>query len=436
MEVSLIDILNAREERVRLQQELLRECNCTVVSFTMNIAGPVKTSPLIQRGFQAGLDALLEQLPPEQIRKQHIEIAPTGCTAMLAVEMDAAELKQLCVILEDGSPLGRLFDMDVLDRNSTKLEREQERGCMVCGAPGRACAAQRLHSVSKLQEVTNRILREHFANTDQEYIADLAVQSLIDEVNTTPKPGLVDQRNNGSHQDMTLQHFLASAEALRPYFAQCVKIGQQTAALSPQETFPALRDAGLVAEKAMYHATGGVNTHKGVIYTMGILCGSLGRLWNPEAPIAKTDSILAECAKIVSESAAADLQNANGSTAGEQCYLRYGIGGIRQEVANGLPSVRQIALPCFKKALAIGMSKNDAGAVTLLHLIANTADTNLYHRGGADGAKWASNAASALLPCPSIADIIPLDDAFMERNLSPGGCADLLAVTYFLHTLK
>ncbi|MBE6959053.1 MAG: triphosphoribosyl-dephospho-CoA synthase CitG [Ruminococcaceae bacterium] len=436
MEVSLIDILNAREARAELQQQLLKDFGCPVISFTMNIAGPIKNTPLIERGFQFGLQALQSRLPSESIKKIHIDLASTGCTALLAVDMDAFSLKQICVHLEDASPIGRLFDMDVLDKSGDKLERKHQRGCLVCGAPGRVCAAGRLHSVSQLQGITNQILEEHFAKEDRQHIAALAVQSLIDEVNTTPKPGLVDRRNNGSHQDMTLDHFLASAEALRPYFKECVKIGQETANLSPTHTFPSLRIAGIEAEKNMYQATGGVNTHKGIIYTMGILCGSIGRLWHAVCPIASTDSLLRECAKIVSESAVSDLTNATGTTAGELCYLQYGVGGIRQEVASGLPSVSEIALPCYEKALADGASKNDAGAITLIHLIAKVADTNLYHRGGKDGAEWASKAASALLPSPTLSAISDLDDAFIGKNLSPGGCADLLAVTYFLHSLQ
>ena len=362
MEVSLTDVLNAREARAHQQERMLREYGCPIVSFTMNIAGPVKNTPLIQRGFQAGVDTLTAQLPKALIRSRFVDLSPTGCTAMLAVDMDARELKEICVRLEDNSPLGRLFDMDVLDAHGKKLQRLQERGCLVCGASGRVCAARRLHPVSQLQTVTNQILSQHFARADSEHIASLAVQSLIDEVNTTPKPGLVDRRNNGSHLDMTLQHFYRSANALSSYFSKCVQIGQETAQLSPKETFPPLRAAGLEAEKAMYQATGGINTHKGIIYSMGILCGSIGRLWSAAAPFASIDAILSECAKISAESAIADLASANGTTAGEKCYRNYGIGGIRKEVADGMPSVREISLPCYRKMLSAGMSTNDAGA--------------------------------------------------------------------------
>lgn len=439
MEVSLREILDAREKRVHEQHRLLAKYQTPLICFTMNIAGPVKTSPLIERGFRAGLEALDCQLSESHVLYRRVTTAATGYEAMYAVSMAASELKALCISIEERLPLGRLFDMDVLDTNGTKLERTTLRGCIVCGAPGRGCAAGRLHPPAQLQDVTTRILREHFVRADRKRIASIAVQSLIDEVHTTPKPGLVDRRNSGSHTDMDIDHFIASAKALEPYFEECVKIGQETAACFPEDTFPLLRQAGLAAEKTMYRATGGINTHKGVIYTLGVLCGSLGRLWMPEAPVAQIGAVLSQCAEIVRSAVESDFACANGTTAGQALYLAHGLKGIRGEVAAGLPSVANISLPAYKEGLSRGLTSNDAGAVALLHLIARVEDTNLYHRGGSVGAAWAAAAAHALLQTsshPAPEQLEALDDAFITRNLSPGGCADLLAVTYFLHSLS
>ncbi len=438
IEVSLRDILNAREARVRRQQSLLTKYQTPLLCFTMNIAGPVKTMPLIERGFRAGVEMLDKRLSQEKILFREIRVLSTGCEAIYAISISAPELKLLCIDIEDTHPLGRLFDMDVMDTDGTKLERSVQRGCMVCGATGRGCAASRAHSVETLQRVTWEMLTQYFRNRDREQIAFSAVQSLIEEVHTTPKPGLVDRRNNGSHKDMDVHLFELSAHALRPYFKMCFQIGQETAHLTPEETFSLLRDAGLKAEATMFETTGGVNTHKGAIYTLGILCGSIGRLWSAENPIVHSDEILAECANIVRASILTDFASANGKTAGEHLYLKYGIRGIRGEVAKGLLSVKNVGLPRLRQFLADGFSKNDAGVYTLLHLIANVTDTNLYHRGGKVGAQWAKKSAENLLSVahyPTIRQVETLDDAFIARSLSPGGCADLLAVTYFLHSL-
>ena len=429
MEVSLLDILNAREARVQRQQQLLAAHRAPLLCFTMNIAGPVKTTPLIQRGFEEGLTLLDQQLPQETILFRENQVLPTGCEAVFAIDLPAEEIKDICTELEENHPLGRLFDMDVIGTDGRKLERKSQRGCIVCGAPGRFCAASRAHSVEQLQSVTTQLLRQYFFPLD---IAAIAVQSLMDEVHTSPKPGLVDRRNNGSHRDMDLALFEASAQALQPYFEACVRIGQNTAQMLPEETFPLLRAAGIEAEKTMLQVTGGVNTHKGAIYTLGLLCGGIGRLCCTD-----TDAILAECQAMVGSSIEADFASATGKTAGERLYLQHGIRGIRGEAADGFPAVKNIGLPHFRQALAEGFSQNDAGVLTLLHLIAQVQDTNLYHRGGYDGALWAANAVQQLLSQnPSNAMVAQLDDAFIERNLSPGGCADLLAVTYFLYALN
>ncbi|MBE6944273.1 MAG: triphosphoribosyl-dephospho-CoA synthase CitG [Ruminococcaceae bacterium] len=438
MEVSLRDILNAREARVRRQQALLTEYRAPLLCFTMNIAGPVKTTPLIQRGFRTGLALLDSHLPQEKILFREVRTLPTGWEAYYVVSAPALALKSVCTDMEEKHPLGRLFDMDVINTDGTKLEREKQRGCIVCGATGRGCAASRAHSVEQLQTVTMDILTQYFRSRDSEQFASIAVQSLIDEVHTTPKPGLVDRRNNGSHKDMDVRLFEISARALQPYFKRCVQIGQETAHRPSEETFPLLRDAGLKAEKTMFSATGGINTHKGAIYTLGILCGSVGRLWSADKPIADSGEILAECVRIAHTFVQKDFASAKGKTAGERLYLQQGMRGIRGEIAEGLPSVRNIGLPCFRQFLADGFSENDAGVYTLLHLIANVADTNLYKRGGEAGAQWAAKATSELLSAsryPAIQQIEALDDGFIARNLSPGGCADLLAATYFLHKL-
>ena len=432
-EVTLQDILLAREKRAQKQRELLDAYHCPLICFTMNIAGPVKTSPLIERGFQAGLKQL-ESLGTA-IVAQEILYKDTGCEGYFAVDMDAAALKAVCTKIEEDTSLGRLFDMDVLDVDGHKLDRECQRGCIVCGAPGRACAARRIHSVNQLQSATDKILQEHFRLTDRQTIATWAMNSLIDEVHTTPKPGLVDERNTGSHRDMHLTTFVASAHALMPYFAKSVAIGQDTAAKPPEETFRLLRQAGLDAEKAMYEAAGGVNTHKGAIFTLGIICGSIGRLWTASVPVAPIDDILKECAAI-GQAAMADFAQADGSTAGQRLYLQKGLRGIRGEVADGLPAVANISLPALEEGLSKGLSFNDAAACALIQLIAQVEDSNLYHRGGEEGAAFAKAAAKALGKFPKKAQIEPLDDAFMEKNLSPGGCADLLAATLFLHKLK
>ncbi len=439
-DVSLTEILLSRENRVRLQAQISEQYRCPLISFTMNIAGPVKNSPLIRRAFEIGLASLDALIPSEKIEFRHVDSThKTGPLAIYAVKDEPTGLKALCVSIEEKTALGRLFDMDVLDEDLNKQSRNKERGCIVCGAPGRACAAGRLHSVQKLQQTANRIMTEEVFVYDRSRISNLAVESLIREVKTTPKPGLVDLNNNGSHTDMCVQTFERSANALLDYFSQSIEMGRKFADQAYCSLFSALRRAGIAAEARMYEATAGVNTHKGAIFSFGILCGAIGRLWSPEQPVPEESLLFVEASKIAEPSLLHDFANACGTTAGERMYLELGRAGIRAEAALGFPSVYKISLPVYRTLISDGVSPNEAGAITLLHLIASVDDSSIYKRGGADGLCFAKTLASRILKekkIPSMKRIKDMDAQFIQRNLSAGGSADLLAITYFVCELE
>ena len=439
-EVSMADILACREERVRIQNEISKSFSCPIISFTMNIAGPQKNSPLIMRAFSLGLQDLYAAIDPQSILYQHIDkTSPTGPLAILSIKDDANKLKAICTEIEEKTALGRLFDMDVLDTELKKIERETERCCIICGAMGRSCAAGRVHPLNEIVTKMNKIMLDAVVAQDASCIASIAVESLIEEVKTTPKPGLVDMRNNGSHNDMTPETFERSAKALEDYFKTCVVIGKQHASREYSELFLALKKAGIEAEDRMYEATNGVNTHKGAIFSFGIICGAIGRLWLPERSVANTELLLTEAAKIAKHSIDIDLASADGSTAGERMYLENGDMGIRGEAASGFSSVSNISLPTYRNLLKTGMSSNDAGAIALIYLIASIEDSSIYNRGGISGVEFAKEYANHLIRndrIPSIDEIEEMDNLFIKKNLSAGGAADLLALTYFLYNIE
>ena len=238
---------------------------------------------------------------------------------------------------------------------------------------------------------------------------------------------------------MNVELFKNSANSLKPYFCRCFKIGVQTQDLPYDKCFEQLRKAGIQAEKIMFETTGGINTHKGAIFCFGVLCGAVGRLWSAEKSDYKTEEVLTICSNLTKKAINNDFKILDTSTAGGRMYKKYNLLGIRGEVASGFKSVQQISLPIFIKALDNGFSKNDAGSITLVHLISSVEDTTIYNRGGKSGADFAKNRAKELLEysCfPTIAQIKQLDHEFIARKLSAGGCADLLAVTYFLYELN
>ena len=437
-EVTLTEILEARERRAERQRELISG-GSSVISFTMNIAGPRKVSPLIRRAFFEGVRALDEALSPLPVLSREVLEESTGFEAFYAVRHYPEELKKICVDIETGTPVGRLFDMDVINDKGEKLSRDGLRRCIICDAVGLACARSRAHSVKELWERTEEIITDGLLMKDKKTVGEIAEGALLSEVYTTPKPGLVDLNNSGSHTDMDVGTFELSAKALRPYLEECFEIGVRTKGDTPNGAFLALRKAGIEAEKAMYSATDGVNTHKGAIYSFGIICGSLGRLWEADAPFKSAHEILSTSASLVKESAIRDLKASDGSTAGTRLYIEKGIMGIRGEAKDGFPSVKDIALPRLCSLTEGGMSLTEAGAIALLHLILSVDDTSLYKRGGDSGIAYAKEYAKRLTAkerIPTIDELLEMDSEFTKRNLSPGGCADLLALSYFLYNIE
>lgn len=443
--VTLNEMLEARERRASRQQMLFARYPVPMICFTMNIAGPVKNSPLIRQGFLLGDRCLLEQLNASGLtllnRERYDE--PTGNEAYYLVDADPCTLKKIACAIEDGSLLGRLFDMDVLTPSGEKIDRTRlalpPRSCLLCDRPAKGCARSRTHTVEDLQRKTRAILTDAVDSADAADAARLALKAILYEVCTTPKPGLVDRANSGSHRDMDMFTFMDSASTLWPYFQTCAKIGRRTAGLSPKETFRQLRDAGRRAEGAMFSATKGVNTHKGAVFSMGVCCGALGRLAKDEW--AQPERICRECAAMtqgLTEEDFKGLTPENARTVGQKLYLRYGIGGVRGQMEEGLPAVIGAGLPVLTKGLARGLSFDAAGCAALLALIATSIDTNLIARSDLPTQQETAAQIKALLeqdPYPDLEALGQLDRAFIAKNLSPGGSADLLAVCYLLYFL-
>ena len=439
MEVSLQEILEAREKRAQKQQELLSRFQKPLLCFTMNIAGPEKYNRDIDIGFSVGCWLLTDALGGKSVIHKELHREAAGCEAYFVVDMPAQALKALAVELEETAPIGRLFDMDVTDIDGVKLSREslglQRRQCLICGEDASVCARSRAHSLSELQDRTGFLLYLTARQWMTEYIAARAYLALNREVTTTPKPGLVDRNNRGAHADMGIKHFFASANALRPYFCKFAEEGFLTRDLAPEETFARIRPIGIAAEEAMLRATHGVNTHKGAIFSLGLLCAAAGRLTPAHWQV---DTLLNECAAMtagLTDRDFANISSDNAKTIGEQLYAQHGLTGVRGQAESGFPAVREVGIPILRQGLSQGLSFNDAGCIALLHLIAATDDTNLIHRSDRQTQLNIRQKVAEFLrdtPFPDIAVIEEMDRVFIEKNLSAGGSADLLALSYFL----
>lgn len=270
-------------------------------------------------------------------------------------------------------------------------------------------------------------------------IVSLVEQALLAEARLTPKPGLVDIRNPGAHRDMDIQSFEHSAIAIAPWMARFYEMGECTVMIAPEQVLTMLRPLGIACEQDMLRATGGVNTHRGAVFAFGLLSAAIGRLTARGEPLEQI-RICNQVARFCRGIVARELNCRTGEPSkAEMLFLRFGFTGARGEAERGFATVRTLAMPVYHRVLSETGDSQLALLQTLLHLMAWNDDTNLVSRGGLEGLNYVQTRAQKLLWEGGVfgpEGLTPLqhfDDDLIERHLSPGGSADLLAVTWFLN---
>ncbi len=444
--VSGMDILEARERRMAHQKQMLSSEGSCLISFTMNIPGKVKISRLIRESFLEGAYRIDKQLQRGHVKilQREILTRETGYEGFWLLDADPYHVKSQMIQIETSSDLGRLFDIDVVLHDMEHISRTalgySQRRCLICDRPAHECARSQSHGQTDLINKTQQIMKEFFYKKRAGHAAEAACKSMLYEVSVTPKPGLVDRCDNGSHSDMDFFTFIDSTAALTQEFFDFYFIGVKYGSSPPQQLFDLLRYPGMHAEDLMRDAAGGCNTHKGLIFSLGILCSALG--WHDANGIeVSPEDLLMFCGKMAKERLSAELLALSGETAGtggERMFLASKHGGIRTEVAEGYPTVRNYGLPALSKYLEKGLTYNDAGVYTLLEIIAHAQDSNVFSRCGAEMQSMISVQAQDLLKRPfpmDFKDIRSLNDYYVQLNISPGGSADLLAVTFFMYFL-
>ncbi len=269
-------------------------------------------------------------------------------------------------------------------------------------------------------------------------IARCAVRALHAEVTLEPKPGLVSLRDNGSHTDMTAATFVKSLFALRHYFGHMARAG---ALAHPFEFLQAL---GLGAEERMLSATGGVNTHRGAVFALGLLCAAAGRLAaQGEAFSAQglRDSLMAHWGQALRWRAKSAAQ-APPLSNGQRAARRFGMRSAGDEAALGFPTLLEVTLPALQAALHAGHAPRAARVQAFFATMAVLDDTNTAHRGGWAGVQFVKASAQAFLDAGGVGQVDWVLQAraihadFVERRLSPGGAADLLAAACWIQQLQ
>ena len=258
-------------------------------------------------------------------------------------------------------------------------------------------------------------------------IGALARACLVAELETHPKPGLVSHRDSGAHRDMDAALLRRSALVLESFFAMLAEAGAVDAEMDR------LRRIGMAAEAAMLIATDGVNTHRGAIFGLGLLCAAAGKR--------QARDLRLSLGRVVAERWGEAIVGAPEAVGSHGAAVRrcFRVGGARAEAAHGFPSAYGIGLPALRRGRRLARGDEEGARLqACMTLIAQLDDTNLLYRGGAEGLAFAQTMATGFLRRGGVgrpgwrAAAERIHQSFVNRNLSPGGAADLLAITLFL----
>lgn len=282
-------------------------------------------------------------------------------------------------------------------------------------------------------------------------VSSLAVQSMLYEVACVPSPGLVSVVSTGAHKDMNHYTFINSTCSLIKYLTLCVQLGFTDE--SPKDILKKAKFLGMDAEKEMFKKTQGVNTHKGMLFLMGISCVAVGKVIHDNKEFNEVQQIIKDmCSGIVERDLLSlkkyikeyktveDIANSKKLSYGEKLFLMYGMKGIRGEVEEGLPIIFDFSLDFYEHCS--DLNENDRLVNTLIGIMQYSEDSNILHRHTLDVLKEMQDRARNILSIGGMRtkkgreEIAKLDKEFSSRRISPGGSADLLAVTVFFSLVK
>lgn len=282
------------------------------------------------------------------------------------------------------------------------------------GNPISATSLRRALDKGNLKEAMEYIPK----STVSYLVADLAERALRLELDTTPKPGLVDRQDNGAHKDMDYALMSKSISALRPYLTRL-------AVESAKDIDPAkIKEIGIEAEKAMLKATGGVNTHKGALFCIGLSVAAASCL------ACSTGAVEAYSFKELVSRAASEIPSARG-THGAEAKRSFKAVGALENARAAYPELFADWLPYYRSLEGDPFRCHK----TLLHIMTTLDDTNILHRRGAEGLAHAEAEAARLLEDFSESGLSSLNKDFIRENISPGGSADMLSLTIFIESI-
>jgi len=436
--------LEARDHRAFLKKQIALD-GLPSLSLSLNVPGFPKSNPTVKAFFGYCLRDLIYALKANQINlieKDSIEISDAAGDFYLVPcspgGLTLKVIKQVCENFEQSHPLGRFIDADLNDQDGTSVSSGKSKLCFFClERPAIECRREKAHEPEELRSFMFPKM-DYYCNQQKEAsvikkLASLAQQSILLEISLTPKPGLVDKFSNGSHADMNYQTFINSTVAISPWFAELVREGFTFSDSDLTKALPLIRNIGLRMESVMYEATRNVNTQKGIIFLVGLSLFACGKLFSQTDQLAIEEFrniIRGVCKNLVKREL---VENSNaGKSHGEDIFLKYGFGGARGEAESGFATIFDFGLPQLNGVTEL----NDKVLIkTFLAIASNNNDTNILYRSNPDVLENFKKLCKKTLADFNDQSYSAVIDFCKSENISPGGSADLLAVTIFVNSV-
>jgi holo-ACP synthase CitX len=405
-------LLEARETR---QAAIARACSGTrgVIAVSVNVPGPAKCPPGAARLARAAGEMLSRQIAAQAVSDG---IDALGPWAILASPLAPAAAKRAAIDIETSDPAGRLLDLDVYDSTGRQIDRASAglpaRRCLACASPAVDCIRTRRHSTEDVGTAARRLLLR--------VLAAALVDGARAELDLTPKPGLVDRLDSGSHPDLSFDDMSRSIDLLQVYFDELL-------ALDDPLDLPTSVAAGRRAERRMIDAIGS-NAHKGYIFLAGLVLLAAGAAADREGLRSSVSTLARRVLDGRTRPEATDREPSHG----DRLRASRGVGGIVREALLGLPAVFERGLPVLAASRG-----PDTQHLLMAVLMQSVEDTTALHRCGPSGlARLRADGAWLERKIESGEDYVPslavLNDEYRRLNLTMGGVADCMALCFAL----
>ena len=444
----ITEFLLDRDRRVLYQEHLLKENkDKTLVTIRINYPGIEKSNYITDNIVNTIYNEILTYYGKFIVFEDKYK-NKEGIVAHFLFDLDFVNVKKEMINVEEEHILGRCLDIDVYTLKNDKvigISRsdlfKKPRRCFICDLDAKICSRAQTHTIDEIKnyfEVVYKNFKDSQKKTESlaYEVSQMALKAMISEVSTFPSFGLVSPISSGAHKDMDYYTFLNSAVAITPFLKKMFEVGYSY--YSPEYIFDAIRDIGKECEKKMFEATNNINTHKGMIFLMGISMAAIGKALYENKEFYQIQDIIKSMVKNILDDFK-ELHKKEKLTHGERLYLEYGFTGIRGQVQDGLSVLFDNIIDNYINS---DLKENDLYTQILIELMARVEDSTVVYRHDISTLRKVQSDAKDLLNIGGIftekgrQKCHHLEDLYIKENISPGGCADLLAISILLIDVK